>query len=94
MKTVIRLFTGLLIFLSLSFAKALLAETLTGTVGLVPDLQTVVPTHVQLVHQQGQDILRFSNGIANTGDGDWALKPVNEGGISTTIQEIRDANGN
>jgi hypothetical protein len=94
MKTAVRFFTGLFIFLSLSFCKGLLAQTLTGTVGLLPDLQTVVPTHVQVVHQQGKDILRFSNGIANTGDGDWALKPLNQGNTSTTIQEIRDANGN
>ncbi|PSB02150.1 lysyl oxidase family protein [Merismopedia glauca] len=93
MKTVFRVFSGLLIFLSLNFGKGLLAQTFTGSVGLVPDLQTVVPTHVQLVHQQGQDILRFSNGIANTGDGDWALRPNNQGQTSTTIQEIRDING-
>jgi hypothetical protein len=43
--------------------------------GLYPDLRTVVPTHLQIVNQQQRDILRFSNGIANTGDGPWALSP-------------------
>ena len=38
---------------------------------LYPDLRTVVPAHLNLVNQQQQDILRFSNGIANTGAGPW-----------------------
>ena len=62
--------------------------------GLYPDLRTVVPTHLQIVNQQQRDVLRFSNGIANTGDGPWALRPENQGGVTNAIQEIRDANGN
>ena len=62
--------------------------------GLYPDLRTVVPTHLQIVNQQQRDILRFSNGIANTGDGPWALRPETQGDVTNAIQEIRDADGN
>lgn len=44
--------------------------------GLLPDLQTVVPTHLQLVNAQQREILRFSNGIANTGAGPWQMRPL------------------
>ena len=62
--------------------------------GLYPDIQTVVPRHLQLVNSQQREILRFSNGIANTGDGPWALRPEHVGDVTNAIQEIRDANGN
>ena len=60
-----------------------------------PDLRTVVPTHLNFVNQQQQEYLRFSNGIANTGSGPWALRPENELGLNpttTAIQEIRSSN--
>ena len=68
--------------------------------GLLPDLRTVVPTQLQLVNQQQQEILRFSNGIANTGPGPWALRPepsleeARDLGLSevSAVQEFRDAN--
>jgi len=67
---------------------------------LLPDLRTVVPTHLQLVNAGQQEILRFSNGIANTGPGPWALRPepsldvAREQNLSAVaaIQEFRDAN--
>ena len=61
--------------------------------GLLPDLRTVVPAHLQVVNQQQHDYLRFSNGIANTGAGPLALRPENVGAVTNGIQEIRDANG-
>jgi hypothetical protein len=63
--------------------------------GLYPDIRTVVPRHLQLVHSDGRDILRFSNGIANTGDGPWAVRPENDLDLNVThaIQEIRDSDG-
>lgn len=64
-----------------------------STSGLYPDLQTVVPTHLQLVNQQQRTILRFSNGIANTGPGHWRLRPENQGGVTSAIQEILNADG-
>ena len=57
-----------------------------------PDLRTVVPTHLNLVNQQQNEFLRFSNGIANTGGGPWAMRPENELGSTPTTtawQEIR-----
>jgi hypothetical protein len=64
-------------------------------VGLYPDMRTVVPTHLQLVNQQQRETLRFSNGIANTGAGPWALRPDPPLSDAVTtvsaIQEIRDS---
>ena len=63
---------------------------------LYPDLRTVVPLHLNLVHEQQQDILRFSNGIANTGAGPWAIRPDPPPADATTVtaavQEFRDSN--
>jgi hypothetical protein len=47
------------------------------------------------VNQQQNEYLRFSNGIANTGPGPWAMRPENELGstpTTTAIQEIRSSN--
>jgi hypothetical protein len=67
-----------------------------ATTGLLPDMRTVVPTHLQLVNQQQNEILRFSNGIANTGPGPWALRPdrplTDEQVEVGAVQEIRDSN--
>ena len=66
------------------------------TAGLLPDMRTVLPTHLQLVNQQQNEILRFSNGIANTGPGPWALRPdrplTDEQTVVGAVQEIRDSN--
>jgi hypothetical protein len=67
--------------------------------GLYPDMRTVVPQHLNLVNSQQREILRFSNGIANTGPGPWALRPepsIEEakaaGATSVSaVQEIRDS---
>lgn len=60
---------------------------------LYPDLRTVVPQHLNLVNEQKRDLLRFSNGIANTGGGPWAMRPdppVDQAtDVTTAIQEIR-----
>jgi hypothetical protein len=60
----------------------------------LPDLRTVVPRHLQLVNEHQRDLLRFSNGIANTGRGPWALRPEHTLGTqptTTAIQEIRSS---
>lgn len=66
-----------------------------GGTALYPDLRTVVPTHLQLVNQQQRETLRFSNGIANTGAGPWALRPDPPPSEATTVvsavQEFRDS---
>jgi hypothetical protein len=43
--------------------------------GLLPDLRTVVPLSLGIQNQQQREYLRFANGIANTGAGDWRLRP-------------------
>jgi hypothetical protein len=67
-----------------------------ATTGLLPDMRTVVPTHLQLVNEHQLETLRFSNGIANTGPGPWALRPdrplTDEQTQVGAIQEIRDSN--
>ena len=66
-----------------------------GGTALYPDLRTVVPTHLNLMNQQQKEILRFSNGIANTGAGPWALRPEPPLSDATTtvsaVQELRDS---
>ena len=60
-----------------------------------PDLRTVVPDHLNLVNQQQNEYLRFSNGIANTGPGPWALRPdppIGTAPITNAIQQIRSSN--
>jgi hypothetical protein len=63
--------------------------------GLLPDLRAVVPRHVQLVNAGQQEILRFSNSIANTGDGPLAMRPEpppRDAEVETTaVQELRDS---
>jgi len=68
-----------------------------GSAGLLPDLRTVVPQHLQLVNPQQREILRFSNGIANTGSGALHLRPLfpfaGTGQTQDAIQTIFDASG-
>jgi hypothetical protein len=40
-----------------------------------PNIRMVVPAHLQLVNSRQREIVRFSNGIANTGRRPWALRP-------------------
>lgn len=75
------------------FGLSQLSTVNANEVGLYPDLQTVVPDHLQLVNAHQREILRFSNGIANTGDGDWRLRPDFQPTDTVAIQEILDANG-
>ena len=68
-----------------------------NNVGLLPDLRTVVPQHLQIVNEHRHEILRFSNGIANTGDGPWRMRPefplADPTQPQEAIQEILDAQG-
>jgi hypothetical protein len=76
-------------------AMALAGKPSPGGTALYPDLRTVVPAHLNLVNQQQKEILRFSNGIANTGAGPWALRPDPPLSDATTevsaVQELRDS---
>jgi len=96
MKKMLRLtvFITLAVVMSLSTATAALAGK-PPSGGLYPDLRTVVPQHLNLVNAHQHDILRFSNGIANTGPGPWALRPdppIGTAPITNAIQEIRSSN--
>src|SRR5688572_18234555 len=93
---------GLLVLVAL-VTLAVAAPTLAGRpsvgAGLLPDMRTVVPAHLNLVNEHQTDILRFSNGVANTGAGPWALRPepsiefakANNLSTVSAIQEIRDS---
>lgn len=64
---------------------------------LLPDLQTVVPKHLQIQNERQREMLRFSNGIANRGAGDWRVRPLNqpvdETEVTVAVQEILDEQG-
>jgi hypothetical protein len=64
--------------------------------GLLPDLQTVVPKHLGVQNTQQGDMLRFTNGIANLGAGDFRMSPITDqsGEIVSARQELLDANRN
>ena len=81
--------------LAIGGAMALAGKPPPASTSLYPDLRTVVPAHLNLVNQQQNEYLRFSNGIANTGGGPWAMRPENELGTTPTTtawQEIRSSN--
>jgi Lysyl oxidase len=67
-----------------------------GGAGLYPDLQSAVPHHFTVQNNQQHEYLRFSNLIANTGQGDLRLRPEHNAltGLTTGYQEIFDAAGN
>lgn len=70
-----------------------------GATALLPDLRTVVPQHLQLVNLHQREIVRFSNGIANTGSGQWRMRPSfplpsDTSQTQDAIQELLDAAGN
>ena len=63
-----------------------------------PDLRTVVPQHLQIVNAHDREVLRLTNGIANTGNGVWQMVPVNPDADTNdpqkANQQFLDANGN
>ncbi|HEY5922676.1 MAG TPA: lysyl oxidase family protein [Kofleriaceae bacterium] len=61
--------------------------------GLLPDMRTVVPRHLAIQKQGGVETIRFSNGVANTGEGPLRLRPENIGNITNAWQEILNADG-
>jgi hypothetical protein len=65
--------------------------------GLLPDMQPIVPHHLQIQNTGGREYLRLANGIANVGAGPWHLHPehdiVGESGTTTAMQDIWDKAG-
>jgi hypothetical protein len=98
--TVVLALVGGLMLAAAGSALASVADATTPGPALYPDIRTVVPQHVQLVNAGQKEILRFSNGVANTGPGPWALAPepsleeARELGLSEVgaVQQIRDNN--
>jgi hypothetical protein len=93
--------TMVVLVLAVGAALVPVGTTVAGpsTGGLLPDLRTVVPQHLNLVNSGQREILRFSNGIANTGPGPWALRPdpfpadaTPETDTIAAVQEFRDSN--
>jgi hypothetical protein len=72
-------------------------EVLAEGGGRLPDIQTVVPQHLNLVNEHQREVLRFSNLIANTGAGPWRLRPEfpladsPPGTTQKAIQQILDS---
>jgi hypothetical protein len=100
-KTILRPFLRLWAAAALVALLALVAEPHGGSAGtgLLPDLRTVVPKHLQLVNNHQREELRFSNGLANTGDGPWQMRPLfplpsDTSQTQDALQEILDASGN
>jgi len=60
--------------------------------GLLPDLQTAVPHHLQIQNTGGREYLRVSNAIANRGQGPWHMHSENQlsetGGTTTAVQDV------
>jgi hypothetical protein len=61
---------------ALSIQPGLVSSSAFPASALLPDLQTVVPQHLQVVRAHQRDLLRFSNGVANTGAGALQFKPA------------------
>jgi Lysyl oxidase len=68
----------------------------TGGTPLYPDMQSAVPHHFTVQNDKQHEWIRFSNLIANTGQGGLRLRPEHnlQTNISTGFQEVMDANGN
>jgi Lysyl oxidase len=66
-----------------------------GGTPLYPDLQSAVPHHFTVQNNQQHEFLRFSNLIANTGQGGLRLRPEHntDTNVTTGFQEIFDAAG-
>jgi hypothetical protein len=62
--------------------------------GNLPNLQAMVPHQLQIQNSGQRELLRLTNGIANTGDGPWHLEPLTEvtgdGGTTTAVQVVWD----
>lgn len=83
---------------SMNFADAAKKNVGSSSAELLPDLQTVIPQHLQIQNEHKRELLRFANGIANTGDGPWHMRPIfpldDPSQPQSAYQDIFDASGN
>ena len=90
--------TKALLLAALLLAAPLSLPAHSASTGLLPDIQTIVPKQLQIVNAHQRELLRFSNGIVNTGVGHFRLRPLlvdsGAGVEQHAIQEILDADGN
>jgi hypothetical protein len=64
---------------------------------LLPNMQSVIPKHLQIQNDHQREYLRFSNGIANTGSGNWQMIPIFPEDPNLTqdaAQQFLDSDGN
>ena len=103
-KTVLAGLTGAIMF-TLSMPVTRAAAPVCDVIPLMarlPDLATVIPQQVQVVNPNSKEgkreLIRFSNGIANIGDGPWRMRPefpLNDNSQpQLAIQELLDSAGN
>jgi hypothetical protein len=90
--------TRALLLAALFLAAPLSVPAQSASFGLLPDIQTIVPKQLQIINAHQRELLRFSNGIVNTGAGHFRLRPElrdTGGGVKQhAIQEILDSDGN
>lgn len=88
---------GVVVVLMMSLMVSVPAAAQGPTRGFLPDLRTVIPKHLSIMNEHQREILRFTNGIANTGDGPLRLRPEfpapGSGESQDAVQEILDAEG-
>lgn len=72
-------------------------ESVPPSNALLPNMQTVIPKHLQIQNDHQREYLRFTNGIANTGTGNWQMSPIFPDDPSLTqdaAQQFLDSDGN
>ena len=99
LQTISKITFSIIISAGLMFSIPLLANGIEPEIpddALLPDLRAVVPTHLQIQNKQQHEILRFTNGIANVGPGNWQMAPefptINDQ-PQKAIQQFLDAEG-
>jgi len=82
-----RLIVAAIVLLSVPFALASVAQAGDPGTPHFPDLQTLPPSQLKLTRDRatGQRTLRFSNTVANLGDGVFELRPAHDPLTGTTL---------
>ena len=93
-------FTGAMLVLALMIGSSTAAQDPIPASARLPDLRTAIPRQLQVVNPSKDtkmEVLRFSNGVVNTGDGPWRMRPEFPLGDITqpqkAIQELLTSTG-